>query len=48
MATRPLNGPKFASWRYHHGAVSKASTTRLLIPAVKSAIDHHPFFPSLS
>ena len=30
------------------GCVGKSKTTRLLIPAVKSAIDHQPFFPPLS
>lgn len=30
------------------GCVGKSNTTRLLIPAVKSAIGHHPFFPPLS
>jgi DNA-binding NarL/FixJ family response regulator len=30
------------------GCVGKSRTTRLLIPAVRSAIDHHPFFPPLS
>lgn len=30
------------------GCVGKSKTTRLLIPAVKSAVDHQPFFPPLS
>jgi len=30
------------------GCVGKSKTTRLLIPAVKSAIDHHPYFPPLA
>jgi DNA-binding NarL/FixJ family response regulator len=30
------------------GCVGKSRTTKLLIPAVRSAIDHHPFFPPLS
>jgi DNA-binding NarL/FixJ family response regulator len=30
------------------GCVGKSKTTSLLIPAVKSAIDHQPFFPPLS
>jgi DNA-binding NarL/FixJ family response regulator len=30
------------------GCVGKSKTTLLLIPAVKSAIGHHPFFPPLS
>jgi DNA-binding NarL/FixJ family response regulator len=29
------------------GCVGKSKTTRLLIPAVKSAMDHHPYFPPL-
>ena len=28
--------------------VGKSKTTRLLVTAVKSALDHHPFFPPLS
>jgi hypothetical protein len=28
--------------------VGKSKTTRLLIPAVKSAMGHHPYFPPLS
>ncbi len=30
------------------GCVGKSKTTRLLVPAVKSAIGHQPFFPPLS
>lgn len=30
------------------GCVGKSKTTRLLIPAVKSAVDHQPFFPPLA
>jgi DNA-binding NarL/FixJ family response regulator len=30
------------------GCIGKSKTTRLLIPAVKSALDHQPFFPPLS
>ena len=30
------------------GCVGKSKTTRLLIPAVKSAMGHHPYFPPLS
>lgn len=30
------------------GCIGKSKTTRLLIPAVKSAVDHQPFFPPLS
>lgn len=30
------------------GCVGKSKTTRLLIPAVKSAVDRQPFFPPLS
>jgi DNA-binding NarL/FixJ family response regulator len=30
------------------GCVGKSKTTRLLIPAVKSAMEHQPFFPPLS
>ena len=30
------------------GCVGKSRTTRLLITAVRSAVDHHPFFPPLS
>jgi DNA-binding NarL/FixJ family response regulator len=29
------------------GCVGKSKTTKLLIPAVKSALDHKPFFPPL-
>jgi len=28
--------------------VGKSKTTRLLVTAVRSALDHHPFFPPLS
>jgi DNA-binding NarL/FixJ family response regulator len=30
------------------GCVGKSKTTRLLVPAVKSAVGHHPFFPPLT
>ena len=30
------------------GCIGKSKTSRLLIPAVKSAIGHQPFFPPLA
>ena len=43
--------PEILRWAESAGAlgcVGKSKTTRLLIPAVKSAMDHRPFFPPLS